>query len=354
MQANPAFRPSLSYAAVADILTTLYDPNVQVHLPKETLSTLIEAHTVNLLCQLLSLPTSHFTGTITTGATASNLLGLACGREEVLRRVMARRGFPDWSMAEDGNGAESDDDDGVPAPPPVKVYVATPHASIKKVAGIIGIGRKRVVDVGQKAHRSSSSDLLTEEDVRASMSIVEFDLLDLEVSLRNSWHKKQGAIVVVGLGEVNTGALSAQIPAIRALCDRYEAWLHIDAAFSAFCCLLDGFEWISQHLAMADSICSDGHKQLNVPYDAGLFFIRKTDVGESRVDSLLEDVCGLGKTGAPAYLATGGPEESTQDVPIEMAQRREYAANLPSPLFRNLENSKRFRALPLYATLLSE
>lgn len=334
-------------------MTTLYDPNVQVHLPKETLATLIETYTVDLLCQLLPLPISRFTGTITTGATASNLLGLACGREEVLKRAMARRGHPDWSLAENGNGADSDDGDEGPAPPPVNVYVATPHASIKKVAGIIGIGRKRVIDVGQAAHLSST-DLLSEEDVRASMSIVEFDLFNLEVSLQESRYKKQGAIVVVGLGEVNTGALSVQIPAIRALCDRYEAWLHVDAAFSAFCCLLDGFEWISEHLAMADSICSDGHKQLNVPYDAGLFFIRKNDVGEQRVDSLLEDVCGLGRTGAPAYLATAGPEESTEDVSPEVAKRREYAANLPSPLFRNLKNSKRFRALPLYATLLSE
>lgn len=256
-------------------------------------------------------------------------------------------------MAEDGIGADSDDDDEAPAPPPVNVYVATPHASLKKVAGILGIGRKRVIDVGQKAH-GSSSDLLKGEDIRASMSIVEFDLVHLEVSLRESYYKKQGAIVVVGLGEVNTGALSAQIPAIRAVCDRYEAWLHIDAAFSAFCCLLDGFEWVSEHLAMADSICSDGHKQLNVPYDAGLFFIRKKEVGEYRVDSLLEDVCGLGQAGAPAYLATGGPEENLEDIALDIAKRREYAASLPSPLFRNLENSKRFRALPLYATLLSE
>jgi len=38
----------------------------------------------------------------------------------------------------------------------------------------------------------------------------------------------KGSIVVVGFGEVNTGGFTPQVPALRALCDSYDGWLHID------------------------------------------------------------------------------------------------------------------------------
>lgn len=362
--------------ALADNLVTLFDANVQVHLPKETLSTLIEDHTITLLLQLLSLPQDEFTGTITTGATTANILALTCAREQVMKRVMRRRrkvdaatssdeldseGDPEWSFAEEGFSEDT---------PPVNVFVALPHASIKKAAAVVGIGRKRVVDVGvkpvfsQHSNNNSSLPFLTDaEDVRESIKILEFDLASLEDRLKASQDAGQGSIVVAGMGEVNTGALTHQLPFLRALCDKYDAWLHVDAAFSAFVCLVPGHEWISEEMATcADSITSDAHKQLNVPYDAGLLFIRKhqqhPNANANADASLLEDVCGPGKgQKPPAYLKAAdggrvGEEEAEDDEDAKF--NRAYAASLPSPLFKNLENSKRFRALPIYAALLSE
>lgn len=66
--------------------------------------------------------------------------------------------------------------------------------------------------------------------------------------------------------------------------------------------------------------------RLNVPYDCALFYAR--DPG------LLHAVLGPGSA-APAYLASGA------------------SASLPSPLNTRIENSTRFRALPLYASLLA-
>jgi len=67
-------------ALLADYLVSTYDQNVQVHLP-QSISTDVERRTVRIVCELLAL--REFNGTITTGATAGNILGLACGREQV-------------------------------------------------------------------------------------------------------------------------------------------------------------------------------------------------------------------------------------------------------------------------------
>ena len=78
-------------------------------------------------------------------------------------------------------------------------------------------------------------------------------------------------------------------------------------------------------LHLADSITGDGHKMLNVPYDCGFFF--------SRHRKLSSQV--FGNPGA-AYL------KGNEDGSIQ------------SPLNIGIENSRRFRGLPLYATLISE
>lgn len=66
--------------------------------------------------------------------------------------------------------------------------------------------------------------------------------------------------------------------------------------------------------------------RLNVPYDCGLFFTRHPEVHQA--------VCGPGAE-APAYLSTSS------------------SSSIPSPLNVRLENSSRFRGLPLYASLVS-
>ena len=78
-------------------------------------------------------------------------------------------------------------------------------------------------------------------------------------------------------------------------------------------------------LDLADSITGDGHKMLNVPYDCGFFFSKHQELS-SQV---------FGNPGA-AYL------KGSEDGAIQ------------SPLNIGIENSRRFRGLPLYATLISE
>jgi glutamate/tyrosine decarboxylase-like PLP-dependent enzyme len=77
-------------------------------------------------------------------------------------------------------------------------------------------------------------------------------------------------------------------------------------------------------LETADSIAGDAHKLLNIPYDCGLFFSRHPDISVEVFKN----------PGAP-YLSSGGGEQH----------------GILSPLNIGIENSRRFRALPLYASL---
>jgi glutamate/tyrosine decarboxylase-like PLP-dependent enzyme len=120
--------------------------------------------------------------------------------------------------------------------------------------------------------------------------------------------------------------------ALRTLCDKYGAWLHVDGAFGIFGRILPETPEFSvikkgcEGIELADSLAGDAHKFLNVPYDCGFFFCRHQGVA---VDVF--------QNANAAYL-TGGKSE---------------AQSIPSPLNIGIENSRRFRALPVYASLLA-
>ena len=79
-------------------------------------------------------------------------------------------------------------------------------------------------------------------------------------------------------------------------------------------------------MEIADSIAGDGHKLLNVPYDCGFFFSRHLNTGTATFQN------------ANASYLNSSPGAGPP---------------VPSPLNIGLENSRRFRALPVYATLVA-
>ena len=184
-------------AALADWFVSQYDCNVQVHLPNESIATTLENCTIQMLLGLLGLSSQTFTGTFTTGATGSNILGLACAREAQLRLLNAGQGDEEWSLAEMGFGAEECRR--------VKVFVAKPHASINKAAALTGIGRRNVVDVGRK-WKGQGEQAAEDEEQEAQRRVagLDFDLDRLEKELEEAQSLRFGRIVVVGMGEVNT------------------------------------------------------------------------------------------------------------------------------------------------------
>lgn len=289
-------------ALLGDYLTTLYDQNAAAY--GGSVAPLVEIAALDLLLDLLDLNSSQWPGRIlTSGATASNILGLAAGREYVIQRAS---GSDDCFTSELGihraiTQAGLDD---------LQVLHCMAHSSVAKSASILGIGTRSVISCS---------------DPKAPWN---FDLATLEKKLATP---HVGSIVVVSFGEVNTGRYTRSINEVRILCDKYNAWLHIDGAFGIYSRALRATPGPYQHVArewtegleLADSITGDSHKSLNVPYDSGFFFCKD--------ESILRRVF---QNPAAAYLA--------RDL------------NAPTnALDKGIENSRRFRALPLYSTLLA-
>lgn len=187
---------------------------------------------------------------------------------------------------------------------PVKVLSSTPHASMVKALGLAGFGQKQWQTVNRLPH----SEAMDVADLR-----VQFAALRVQ-------NPKTIPIVIASAGTV-TGTDFDDLTAIAELCAEFGAWLHVDAAFGIFERLLSGVNGKTKGLELADSITLDCHKWLNVPYDCGVFLTRH--------QNYLYDTCHVD---AP-YLAGDG-----DDIAF---------------LSLGIENSRRFRALPAFATLMS-
>jgi len=126
--------------------------------------------------------------------------------------------------------------------------------------------------------------------------------------------------VVANAGEVNTG----QFDDLNGIADRIErrgnAWMHVDGAFGAFAAVSPALQHLTAGMDRADSIASDAHKWLNVPYDCGFMFVRDQEW-------LLRSFSTVG-----AYLAPVGGDG-------------------PDPVQGTPEMSRRFRALSMWCAL---
>lgn len=264
-------------AMLADWITSATDQNV--FLPGDSIATAVEVQALSWLRELFQLNDS-FHGTLTSGATAANILGTLCGRQF----AGEQQGI---DIANDGlNNAD------------IEVFSACPHASSLKALSIIGLGRKRIIEV----------PCLPDSEA--------MDVNALGILLSESQSK--GKIVIASAGTV-TGTDFDDLKSIADLTKKYNAWMHVDGAFGLFTRLLPARIFLTEGINQADSITTDGHKWLNVPYDCGIFFTRHP--------KRLSDVCSV----AAPYL--------------------DINSHLPSYGNMGIENSRRFRALPIWMTL---
>ncbi|NQZ33127.1 MAG: aspartate aminotransferase family protein [Oceanospirillaceae bacterium] len=264
-------------ALLADWIVAGTDQNVAQG--GDSISSEVESQALAWLRELFHLPNS-FEGTLTTGATASNILGLLCARQF----GGAQQGI---DIARDGFSNAD-----------ISVFSATPHASSQKAMAIAGLGRNQIQAVGCLAD-SEAMDVASLAKLLAA-------------------NTSPGKIVIASTGTV-TGTDFDDLVAIAALCKQHNAWLHVDAAFGIFSRLLPEKRDLSAGIELADSITCDGHKWLNVPYDCGIFYTRHLEY--------LQQVCSV----AAPYLDIGSAAPSFMD--------------------RGIENSRRFRALPVWMTL---
>lgn len=267
-------------ALAADWLVSAWDQNAGIFALSPLAST-VEQITGAWLCELAGLPPTMSFGFVTGGHMA-NFTSLACARHSVLRSA-------GWDVEKNGlNGG-----------PPVAICVnEESHYTIFLALRLLGLGSAHLRTIPADGQGRMRADRLA-------------------AALREI---SGPCIVCAQAGNVNTGAFDP-LPAIADVAKEHGAWLHVDGAFGLWAAASPQYAHRVHGIDRADSIATDAHKWLNVPYDCGVVFCADEAAHRSAMSL------------AAAYIvATGAERDPHEFVP---------------------EESRRARAIPVYAALRS-
>ncbi|NQW04569.1 MAG: aspartate aminotransferase family protein [Acidobacteria bacterium] len=271
---------SVPAATAADWLVSAWDQNVGVHV-LSPLVAVVEDIAAGWLKELAGLPADWSTGFVT-GCQGANFTALAAARHHLLEQA-------GWDV-----GAH-----GLFGAPAIDVVVSDEsHYTIFNALRLLGLGASRVRRVPTDEQGRMRADAL--RDVLAS---------------------GQGpCIICAQAGNVNTGACDPIADIVEAARAR-GAWVHVDGAFGLWAAASPSRSHLLRGIDRVDSVATDAHKWLNVPYDCGVVFTAHPDSHRAAM------VIGA------AYIVETKAERDPRDfVP---------------------EESRRGRAVPVYAALRS-
>jgi glutamate/tyrosine decarboxylase-like PLP-dependent enzyme len=223
---------SLPAALAADWLAAAWDQNAGLFALGPAAAT-VEDIAADWLLDLLGLPEEASAGFVTGGQMAS-FAGLAAARHAVLAGA-------GWDVERDG----------LIGAPPVEVVVgAERHVTIDAALRFLGLGsgRVRVVPADDQGRMDAAA---LPEALAACAG---------------------PTIVCAQAGNVNTGAVDP-LAAICAAAHDHGAWVHVDGAFGLWAAASPARRHLVAGVEEADSVATDAHKWLNVPYDSGLVFV---------------------------------------------------------------------------------
>lgn len=269
---------SIPAAIAADWLVSAWDQNAQMFV-MSPIAAVVEEIVAAWLKQVFDLPPAWSVGFVT-GAQMATFTGLLAARHRLLRDA-------GWDVERHGlSGA-----------PAIDVIVSDEsHRTIFTALRMLGLGTERVRRVDTDAQGRMRADHLDAILQRTS----------------------RPCLVCAQVGNVNTGAADP-VSDIARLTRERGGWLHVDGAFGLWAAAAESRRHLTAGIEHADSLATDGHKWLNVPYDCGIVL---TAHPESHQTALM----------LPAHYIQATPGE------------RDPRAFTP-------DESRRARALPMYAAL---
>jgi len=256
---------ALPVSLAANWLAGAWDQNAHFVVGSPTAAA-IENVALDWIREILELP-PVWGGGFVTGTTMGNFSGLAAARHRVLEKA-------GWDVEARGLfGA-----------PEIQVVVGEEaHTTLFQGLALVGFGRERVIKVPV--------------DDQGRMRADQFPELTTP------------AIVCLQAGNVNTGGFDP----IADIADRVHgtgAWIHVDAAFGLWAKASAAKAHLVAGIDRVDSIATDLHKWLNVPYDAGLALYRDPDAARNALSI------------TAAYLPSGAERQPCDYTPESSRRAR--------------------------------
>jgi L-2,4-diaminobutyrate decarboxylase len=278
--------PPLAVAVAADLVASAVNPSLDSW-DQAPAATELEGHVVSALAALVGFAPEEAGGTLTSGGTASNLMGLLLARDAAVRRAF---------------GLDPSLDGLPPGARDMRIFCsALAHFSVRRMAAVLGLGERAVVAVPVDRDRRMRVDAL-------------------ERALRREGRPAPMAIVATA-GTTDFGSVDP-LPEVADAARRHGAWLHVDAAYGGGALFSERLAPLLAGLAEADSVALDLHKLGWQPVAAGAFLVGRRD----RLGGLERRV---------AYLNPSDDE----------------AAGYPSLLGASLRTTRRADALKIAVTL---
>lgn len=231
------FNPTpLPVAVWADAVASALNQNGAAWRNSPSVS-VVEAQVLRWLCQLIGYGPEAF-GTLTSGGSEANLVGLKCARD----RAVA--GARDGGLRASGAKGK------------LVVYASEQsHYSFVKSVDILGLGREnlRKIDADSRFH------------VRTNL---------LREAIERDLNEGNTPVCVAGAaGATSTGVVDP-LDELADIAREFGLWFHVDAAYGGALAFSEKHRARLRGIERADSIAFDPHKWMFVPFECGALLVR--------------------------------------------------------------------------------
>jgi glutamate/tyrosine decarboxylase-like PLP-dependent enzyme len=224
-------------------------------------------------------------GLLTSGCSASNLIGLTVARNTKAGYDLRKQGL-------------------LAAPQKMVLYAsAETHSSLQKAVELLGLG----------------SDSLRKIPVNG---VLQIDLQALKAAVQKDRASGYLPFCVIGAaGTTNTGAID-DLNALADICQEENLWFHVDGAFGAWAAIAPRSKHLVAGMERADSLAFDLHKWMNLPYAIGSILVRN-EVDHRMAFSL-----------TPTYLAHGDGQRGFTGVDVPWVSDYSYELSRGFPALK--------------------
>lgn len=197
----------------------------------------VEKQVLDWIKEMLGFPASA-SGILTSGCSASNLIGLAVARNMKASFDLRRKGLQ-------------------LSPEKMVLYASEEaHSSIQKAVELLGLGNEALRLLPVNDH-------------------FQIDVAKLNVAIIRDRKEGFAPFCVVGAaGTTNTGSVD-DLYSLAALCRREKLWFHVDGAFGAWARLSPKAKKLVMGIELADSLALDMHKWMYMPYEIGCVLVQE-------------------------------------------------------------------------------